>query len=307
MSTRQVSRKLFAGGLCKLVCFSICFGMVCGCQFAGKKPGGLKKQAVRIGACDWTLGKRADPASLELAARLGLDGVQLDCGRPRGEKLALSDGDLQSDFLQAAEKYDVEIASIAIGILNGLPLKSHPNAEAWVRESIDICRVLGCRVVLLPFFGKGDLRNDPAGVAKVVERLRRLAPQAEKAGVVLGLESWLSAEQHLDIIKRVGSPAVKVYYDVGNSHKEGYDIYREIRFLGSERICEFHAKDYDALYGKGSIDFEKVRQAMNDIGYCGWMQIEGVKMPLGVEESIRYDAQYLHSVFGRATCAGSPR
>ena len=137
---------------------------------------------------------------------------------------------------------------------------------------------------------------DVEGADAVVQRLKKVAPRAEKAGVTLGIESWLSADQHMDIIERVGSPAIKVYYDVANSNKAGYDIYNEIRRLG-KLICEFHAKDYDDLYGKGSIDFKLVREAMDDIGYRGWFVMEGTKMPLGVEESCRYDAEYLRGVF----------
>jgi hypothetical protein len=47
------------------------------------------------------------------------------------------------------------------------------------------------KVVLVPFFGKADPRNNPPGVEAVIEILKRLAPKAEKAGVFLGLESWL--------------------------------------------------------------------------------------------------------------------
>ena len=148
----------------------------------------------------------------------------------------------------------------------------------------------------MAFFVKGDLRGDKKGTDEVVQRLKRAAPKAEKAGVILGIESWLSAEEHMAIIDRVGSPAVQVYYDVANSHKAGYDIYSEMRFLG-KHICEFHAKDYDNLYGKGSIDFVKVRKAMDDIGYCGWIQIEGNQYPLGREASLRYDLDYLRTVF----------
>jgi sugar phosphate isomerase/epimerase len=144
------------------------------------------------------------------------------------------------------------------------------------------------------------LLNDPAGTESVVKCLKRLAPAAEKVGVTLGFESWLSAAQHMDILSRVGSPALQVYYDVGNSHKQGYDIYKEIRSLG-KNICEFHAKDYDDLYGKGSIDFAQVRRAMDDIGYRGWIHIEGVKLPLGLEESVQYDARYLRDIFPRKT------
>lgn len=254
-----------------------------------------ERAGFKIGVCDWTIGKTTHPASLEVAKRLGLDGVQVDFGSGQND-LPLFNRELQKKFLEAAKKHNVEIGSLALGVLNGVPYKSDPRAERWVAESIDVAKAMGCTVVLVPFFGKGGLRDDKEGVDAVVERLKKVSPKAEKAGVVLGFESWLSAEQHLDIIERVGSPAVKVYYDVGNSHKAGYDIYEEIRLLGRQ-ICEFHAKDYDDLYGKGTIAFEEVRRAMDDIGYRGWIHIEGVKIPLGIEESIRYDAQYLRRIF----------
>ncbi len=249
----------------------------------------------KIGGCDWTLGKRCDPGAFEVAARIGLDGVQVDLVLP-DQGMPLLRPETQQVFLAASKKHGVEIASLAIGELNRVPYKSDPRAEEWVSQSIDVCRALGTRVVLLAFFSEGDLQNDPKGIDTVVERLRRVAPKAEKAGVSLGFESWLSADQLLDILHRVGSPALRVYYDVANAHKQGYDIYREIRRLG-KLICEFHAKDYDDLYGRGSIHFPEVRKAMDDIGYRGWIQMEGVKMPLGVEESLRYDLDYLRTVF----------
>jgi L-ribulose-5-phosphate 3-epimerase len=87
-----------------------------------------------------------------------------------------------------------------------------------------------------------------------------------------------------------------VYYDVCNSQRAGYDIFKEIRMLG-DHIVEFHAKDYDDLHGKGPIDFAKVRQAIDNIGYRGWLVTEGGKTPLGLEESLRYDVRYLREVF----------
>lgn len=268
--------------------------------FLRRLPAGLEAAVARtarfrIGVCDWTLGLRADPKSLEVAARLGLDGVQVDLGDPKAG-LPLLRPEVQKDFLEKSSKQKVAIASLAIGALNGVPYKSDARAERWVDESIDVCRALGVRVVLLAFFGDGDLRNDPKGIEAVVQRLKQVTPKAEKAGVILGFESWLSAAQHMDILNRVASPALQVYYDVANSHKEGYDIYKEIRVLG-RHICEFHAKDYDDLYGKGSISFPQVRRAMDDIGYRGWIHMEGVKMPLGIERSCLYDLKYLRGIF----------
>ncbi len=262
---------------------------------AGRKSAKVGPAGFKIGVCDWTIKKRSDPASLEMAKRIGLDGVQVDIGRGQDD-LPLFDPALQQKFIDARQTHQIEIASLALGVLNETPYKSDPRAERWVEKSIDVCKALGVNVVLVAFFGKGDLRNDKQGTDVVVERFKKVAPRAEEAGVTFGIESWLSAEQHMDIIDRIGSPAVRVYYDVGNSDKAGYDVYSEIRRL-DRLICEFHAKDYDDLYGRGSIDFQQVREAMDDIGYRGWIVMEGTRMPVGVEESCRYDAEYLREVF----------
>lgn len=250
----------------------------------------------KIGICDWTIGLAADPNSLAMAAKLGLDGVQVDAGR-KGDDLLLSDPNIQKKFLAMSKKHNVEIASLAIVMLNEIPYKSDPLADKWVNQAIEICRQLNVKVLLVPFFGNGDLRKDPNGTSVVVERLKAAAPKAEKAGVILGIESTLSAKEHLDIIKRVGSPAVKVYYDPFNSLSNGYDIYQEIALLGKDNLCEFHAKDDKDLFGKGTMDFPKIRKSMDDIGWRGWIQIEGWQIPLGMEESYRYDGQYLKKIF----------
>jgi len=250
---------------------------------------------IRLGVCDWTIGKTGDPAALALAGSLGCDGVQVSLV-PKGDSLALAKPILQSAFIKAAVEAHVAIASFAIGDLNDVPLKSDPRAEKWLAEGIDIAAAMGVRTILVPFFGKGDLKGDAAGVEAIVAALRRLAPKAEAKGIVLALESWLNAAEHIAILDRVGSSAVKVYYDVANSQEAGHPILDEIRLL-KDRIVEFHAKDTTDLYGKGSIDFPSVRRAMEDIGYSGWLVMEGTKMPLGLEASVRYDADYLRKVF----------
>lgn len=250
---------------------------------------------VRLGVCDWTIGKSGDPAALALAGTLGLDGVQVSLNS-RGDSLALVDPALRRAYLEAAERTGVAIPSFAVGELNDVPLKSDPRAERWLEQAVDVAAAMNVKVILVPFFGKGDLKNDPAGLDAAVAALKRLAPRAEKAGIILALENWLSAGENVEILGRVGSPAVRVYYDVGNSQDAGHPVFDEIRLLG-DRIVEFHAKDTKDLYGKGSMDFPAVRKAMEDIGYDGWLVLEGTKMPLGVEKSVRYDADYLRTVF----------
>jgi sugar phosphate isomerase/epimerase len=206
----------------------------------------------------------------------------------------------QDKILAASARHRVAIASLAMGVLNSVPYKSDAATEQWVLDSVRVMQRMKTRVALLAFFSKGDLVDDPTGVAEVVRRLKKLAPRAEAAGLVYGIESWLKAPELERILDAVKSPAIKVYYDVGNMQKVGEDVRTAIRRLGRERICEVHFKDYDDLYGKGSMNFPNVRTALDAIGYRGWVGIEGVKTPLGIEPSIRYDLDYLRPIFPKS-------
>ncbi|MGO9200137.1 MAG: sugar phosphate isomerase/epimerase family protein [Limisphaerales bacterium] len=254
------------------------------------------KRRFRIGACDWSIGRMGNPTAFELAGEIGLDGVQVSLGTA-ADDMQLRKREVQQQYKEAARRAGLEVSSLAIGELNSIPYKSDPRTVAWVSDSIDVCRALGVRVVLLAFFSNDDLRGDKEGVDEVVRRLKAVAPKAQKAGVILGIESWLNAEQHLDILKRVGSPAVRVYYDVCNSNDMGYDIYQEIRVLGKQRICEFHFKENGALLGQGKVDFKKVRAALDDIGYSGWVQIEGAVPPgKQILESYQANCKFLRGI-----------
>jgi sugar phosphate isomerase/epimerase len=251
----------------------------------------------RIGACDWSIGMRGKVGAMAQAKAIGLDGVQLSYIASE-ESPSLRDKSLRKAYQREAQKQGVAVGGIALGIMNQIPYKSDPRAEQWVLESIPVAKKMGVGVILLAFFGEGDIKGDPQGTREVIRRLKIAAPVAEKAGVILGVESWLSAEEHVAILDAVGSSHVQVYYDVANSHKMGYDIYEEIRWLGKSRICEFHCKENGYLLGTGPIDFAEVRRAIEDIDYSGWVMIEGA-IPEGADmlPSYRSNLQVMRALF----------
>jgi sugar phosphate isomerase/epimerase len=293
MKTSAISRREMIKQSAGIVAGIVLVG---GCASSETKPSRSSQKGFKIGVCDWILANSEGSKTVEIAKQIGVDGVQLNFNTS-ARPIHLQKPEVRDEYIKAAHKCGLQIPSIALGELNNVPLKGDdPRAELWLSESIDVCPATGSKTILVPFFGKGDLLGDEKGIDVVVEKLKKISPKAEKAGVILGIESYLTAEQQLDIVNRVSSPAVGVYYDVANSQSKGYDICREIRLLG-KHIAEFHAKDYDGLYGKGSIDFKAVRSAIDDIGYHGWLVMEGVKMPLGVEESCKYDAEFLRKIF----------
>lgn len=257
------------------------------------------KKRYKISACDWSIGMHSNVEAMTLAEKIGLDGVQVSLGNVKND-MHLRQKEVQKAYQQAAKKNRVKVSSLAIGELNNIPYKSAPETEMWVSDSIDVARAMGCKVVLLAFFGEGDLKGDKEGTTEVIRRLKKVAPKAEKEGVILGIESWLSADEHLEIIDAVGSENVRVYYDVANSHQMGYDIYEEIARLGKKYICEVHAKENGHLLGQGKVDFERVKSLLDEIDYDGWVIIEGA-VPKGADllESYITNNRYLRSVLNQ--------
>lgn len=255
------------------------------------------KNRLKIGACDWSIQQMAKVQAIEVGKKVGLDGIQISLGTLEND-MHLRQKKIQQLYKDTCEKFGMEIGGLAIGEMNNIPYKSDPRAEKWVSDSIDVAKEMGTKVVLLAFFFNGDLKNDPEGTKETIRRLKKVGPKAADHGIILGIESWLSAEEHLEILEAVDSPNVKVYYDVANSNQMGYNIYEEIRYLGRERICEFHAKENGFLLGEGQIDFQEVRKAMDDIGYEGWVHIEGaVPQNADMFESYVLNNKFIRSVF----------
>ena len=258
-----------------------------------------KNRYFKIGACDWSLGKGSDPGAFEIAKQIGLDGIMVDMGTEKNN-LHLREKNVQQRYLELSKQNGIKISSIAIGELNNVPYKSDPRTEEWVWDSVDVAKNLKVPVVLLAFFNKNDLRNDDAGKKEVIRRLKKVAPHAEKNKIILGIESYLNAAEHLDIIDKVGSPNVKVYYDFRNTADAGYDTAAEFKKLGKNTVCELHIKENKFLLGKGTLDWQAIGNTVYDSGYYGdgWMQIEGA-IPDGANtiESYKHNLRFLKNIF----------
>jgi sugar phosphate isomerase/epimerase len=283
--TRRESLRLFGGGLASAALWP-----------APRLLADAARQGVKfkVGVTDWNLQQENKLEAVALARKLGFDGVQVSLGKGT-DRLPLGDPALQQTYLAESKRVGLPLASVCLEILHTNILKSDPLGRRWVADSIPIARALGVKVVLLPFFGKGALETQ-AEMDYVGDVLREVAPAAEKAGVILGLEDTISARDNVRIMERTKSPAVLTYYDVGNSTKGGFDVVEEMRWLGADRICEVHLKDNPYYLGKGTIDFPAVVDALADIGFQQWAQLE-TSCPTGsVESDMKTNLAYIRGV-----------
>jgi hexulose-6-phosphate isomerase len=193
----------------------------------------------------------------------------------------------------------LDIASLACGLFWQASYTSPDAADRarameWTIAGLDRARWLGTDVLLV-VPGLVSHFERPTrmvtGYAQALDltrsALRELAPAAKARGVVLAIENvWnqflLSPLEMRDLVDRVNSPYVRVYFDVGNSLKFGFPQ-DWINILGN-RIVRVHLKDFRMAVGTidgfcplgdGDADWPAVIAALKAHGYRGPLTYEG--------------------------------
>ena len=216
--------------------------------------------------------------SFQKAKEIGFDGVEVCMGADYRDHILWQDGGIDQ-VNSLAEATGVEVPSLSPGGFTAYTFM-HPTDStrsegiAKLQYLAEIAPQLGAKVILVPFFGNGQIEDEHIDAPRFIDGLKAAAETAEKYGVSLAVESTLSADQHQRIIDNVGSSAVGVYYDMGNATGFGYDSPSEIRSLGSA-ISQMHIKDTQGNHaGEGDVDFPAVFDAAHAIGYDSWFVLE---------------------------------
>ncbi len=212
----------------------------------------------------------------KVAKQCGIEGIELGVGGA-ADTLKVAEAGEQQRQKDLAAAAGVVFSSLSMDLMNGNPVATEPRAVAWLGQCIAAAKNLSATGILVPFFGKAHLLQGSewkkAELESVVKRLKEVAPQAEAAGVTLGVECTLPAAKYLDILDRVGSKFVGAYYDVGNTTGAGFDVPAELRALKG-RLSMIHFKDGKHFLGEGKVQMEPIAAALRDIDYRGWIVLE---------------------------------
>lgn len=232
-----------------------------------------------------------DPGKcIEAAARMGFDGVELlerqlaDLSPAALQQIkrhafllgldlmgySTHQGFLHPDPAERQKNIDITLASMRRAADLGIPTM-RVNTGRWdTSKSFD--ELMANKGIEPPKPGF----TDDDGFPWVIEAFRKLVPEAEKLGVLLGLENhWglgRTPEGVMRIVDAVGSPWLRVTVDTGNFLEDPYD---RLAKLAPHSIL-VQAKTYQ---GGGTwytldLDYPRIGKLIRQAGYRGYVSLE---------------------------------
>ncbi|HEX6309802.1 MAG TPA: TIM barrel protein [Longimicrobiales bacterium] len=140
---------------------------------------------------------------------------------------------------------------------------------------------------VIAMFGNRNGRSDAAGIDACVAALARIAPLAEQERVTICIELLNSRVDHADyqgdrtafgveVVSRVGSPRVKLLYDIYHMQVMEGDVIRTIR-THAQHIAHFHTAGVPGrheLDDAQELNYRGIAAAIADLGFDGWFAHE---------------------------------
>jgi sugar phosphate isomerase/epimerase/dienelactone hydrolase len=262
-------------------------------------------QRYKIGLIDLMLLKRQKLGAIPLAKELGADGVEVDMGglgnRPTFDNQLLIDS-VRKQFLNKAKELNLEIFSLAMTGYYAQAFCAREEYKKSIEDCIITMKLMNVKTAFLPLGVQCDLKKNPQLRDSVVARLKVAGQMAEKAGIVIGIETALTAKEEIQLLKEIGSPAIKIYFNFSNPLKEGRDLTSELKILGKDRIAMIHATNKDSVWLQNDlqIDMLQVKKTLDEMNWSGWLVIErsrDAKKPSDVKGNYGANTAYLKKVF----------
>jgi hydroxypyruvate isomerase len=166
--------------------------------------------------------------------------------------------------------------------------KNHPMLLRELETTIPLAAKAGVPNVIA-MFGNRNGRSDDEAIAVCADGLRRIAPLAEENGVTVCVELLNSKVDHTGyqgdhtafgaaVMKQVGSPRVKLLYDIYHMQIMEGDVIRTIR-TNAAYIGHFHTGGVPGrheLDDSQELNWHAVARAIADLGFAGYVAHEFV-------------------------------
>ncbi|HLA40568.1 MAG TPA: sugar phosphate isomerase/epimerase family protein, partial [Candidatus Glassbacteria bacterium] len=251
----------------------------------------------KVALCTIAFQDRPLDEVLKLAAEVGFDGVE-PWGKPDHLPLTRTDDEVKAVADRIAE---LGLKTSHYGSYVRLGDSQAPaEKDRDMQRAVDITRLLGANICRMwaglkdsELLGEDDWKL-------MVDDGQRFCARAEAAGVTLAIEMHGNsvtnkAAAALDLIDRVGSPALRLNYQILNNSEDPYERAR----IAGPYVVMVHAQNENpdargqALICGGAVDFKKVWEILHgQFGFAGYFEVEFVRGETTDEKVAALKADY---------------
>lgn len=226
-----------------------------------------------------------DPlAHIALAAQLGFAGVEDNFLklRPPEEQSRIGAALARNGLEMGCFVNNLESWNTSVWTLNDSDSQSQLARE--LDESIEVAKRVGGRN-LTTMSGRDPQMPISIQRSRMIENLKRLAPVAERAGVVIAIEAvspWdfpglllTDVRDAHEIVTAVGSPAVRLVFDVFHVQATGGNVIRTLtQCWESVGVIQVADNPRRTEMGSGELNWANVLGTIRQLGYRGLIELE---------------------------------
>lgn len=219
------------------------------------------------------------------AREVGFDGIEFMVNENEGMLTLHSSPHEASVLAEQCNELGLEVSSISTTLHNQYSLT---NSDAAVRKygedvalkMIELGKAMGIKVIqIVPGVADPVVPYNYA-YEWAQESLARLAPEANQAGITLGIENVYtkflpSPLEFVRFLDEIDHPSIRAYLNIGNGMATGHPEHW-VNLLG-ERIVMIHAKDYKQKEGifapalVGDADWQNIMKGLRKFDYTGYV------------------------------------
>lgn len=265
-----------------------------------------KNLRYQVAVIDLMLLKRQKIGAIKLAKEIGADGLEIDMGG-LGNRDTFDNQffnyEFRAKYLDELKAQQMQVCSVAMTGFYAQSLAKRPTYERMISDCLSTCNLMGAQVAFLPLGVQGDLVKNPELRPVLVERLKVIGKMAEKAGVIVGIETALDAKGEVQLLKDIGSKHVKIYFNFSNPLKQNRNLMEELKILGRKNICMIHCTDEDGVWLENNkrLNMLEVKKVLDKMKWSGWLVIERSRdaklSPKMVKENFGANTRYVKGIF----------
>jgi sugar phosphate isomerase/epimerase len=197
-------------------------------------------------------------------------------GNPLGEHLHLDRWrDDVAEIRAVVEELELPLTAMEVGPLD----------ETRILQAFAAAAALGIPVINIGPSGKSGV---PGDLDTCIERMAKLAAEAEKHGVILCVKAHIGASMYntettLEVMRRIPSPAFGIDMDPSHIHRGG-EVPKDALKKVISRVRHVHIRDSGPGPAPGAAEMQACGRAEIDLGgYCRVLVESGYDGPVNLE------------------------